>query len=93
MEKSDQDINAETIDRWCQGGYQIEIIRAGFQLTHVFENTTGEGNLHDHNIPLLLGHPLRKTQGINKTRRCQIGSAITHSRQTSMATSIPPDSA
>lgn len=26
-------------------------LRAGFRLTHVFEDTTGEGNLHDHNIP------------------------------------------
>ena len=26
-------------------------LKAGFLLTHVFEDTNGEGNLHDHNIP------------------------------------------
>ena len=26
-------------------------LQAGFQITHLYEDTNGEGNLHDHHIP------------------------------------------
>ena len=29
-------------------------LKAGFQLTHLYEDTNGEGNLHEHNIPSYL---------------------------------------
>ena len=34
-----------------QIGGQLE---AGFRLTHLFEDTNGEGNLHEHNIPCFI---------------------------------------
>lgn len=37
-----QDDNAAAITRWVEDG---------FRLTHVYEDTNGTGNLHDHGIP------------------------------------------
>ena len=29
-------------------------LRAGFQITDLYEDTNGEGNLHEHNIPTFI---------------------------------------
>ena len=29
-------------------------LKAGFQLTHLYEDTNGEGNLHNHNVPCFI---------------------------------------
>ena len=31
-------------------------LQAGFRLTHLYEDTNGVGNLHEHHIPSLLRH-------------------------------------
>lgn len=96
-----QDINAGTIDNWCQNGWEWGVpitheqylqalrgewkvyltptravphdwfgemkgkkilglasgggqLRAGFCLTHLYEDTNGSGNLHERNIPCFL---------------------------------------
>ena len=36
------------------------LLQAGFRLTHLYEDTNGEGNLHEHGIPTFLA--LRATK-------------------------------
>ena len=31
------------------------LLQAGFRLTHLYEDTNGEGNLHEHGIPTFFG--------------------------------------
>ena len=39
-----QDINAKSIDSWCKNGWQ-------WGKANLYEDTNGEGKLHEYNIP------------------------------------------
>ena len=40
-------------------------MQAGFRLTHLYEDTNGEGNLHEHGIPTFLA--------LRATKRSKLG--------------------
>ena len=44
------------------------LLQAGFRLTHLYEDTNGEGNLHEHGIPTFWRCGLQKRSKFGQTR-------------------------
>lgn len=52
--------NAATIDRWVEEEQIRGQIKAGFQLVDLYEDTNGEGFLHEHGVPTFWATLARK---------------------------------